>query len=307
MAAIEVGDVGDEALCVAYADEVRAVIRHLIDSSKYSYKTLAERVGLREHTLYQFLSRDTIRPKYNVTLHELFLFVQDDMEPSIVGDRPDISNLVKKIRCTKKNSAATIAPAFASFIRSMDSSFNRINRVVRVLVGRYHVYRFSVRSNRVVKTQLDISYDSAYDKLGLFKHRYVDITGSERITIGYIMVTIGTVYLIGKIGRGFGLEVISFSEPVSEEPSLIPALTMTTDTRNQPIVARCVLRKVSLEVEDDSIGAFNLDGSEAEELPYHRNKISDENISAEIDFVRSIEPLMSGPSARNRCIGLNLV
>lgn len=266
----------DARQCVDFAHEVRAIATHLIESKKYSYANLADRVQLNEHTLFQFITRSSVRPKYSATLHQLFIFFAEEFEIALVSDAPDIHELVKKIRCARPPGSTAMAPVFASFARMMDSSPNRTNRACSNFNGLFYVYRFSTLPGRVVKTELRILADEEMAKAWRFEHRYKDRLQAERVTRGYIMVTIGSVYCIGKIGSGFGLETIVFSEPVSEQPEILQALIMSTDTKSQPIVSKAVIRRAR---EVETIGAFNL-------MPNLASQDTSISVSNDIDLER---------------------
>jgi hypothetical protein len=277
-----------------YAFQVKKIADYITSTGIYPYKDIAESAGINEHALRQFISRPMERAKYSLTLHKLYIFIARQLDTSLIKDR-DIFVMVSDIKRSRDIIESDSIAVYKRFTDHMDSSFNRINRVCMNYSGTFYVYRYSIvhgkkengeEASRIVKTRLDIFEDSSVEKMWRFNHFYRDSMGVDRQTTGVVLVTIGTVYCLGKIGRGFGLDVIAFREPIGSQQLITQALVMSVDTRYQPIVSRAVIKHAQ-DDEEQCFGTFDIEKVETE--------------------ISEFKQYMDNPSDLDRALTLNLV
>lgn len=275
--------------------QIKKIAEYITSTGTYSFKEVADACGIKEHALRQFTARPMDRAKYSLTLHKLYIFIAGSgLDAGVIKDR-DIFVMVTDIKRSRAVIEHDSIDIYRRFAEHMDSSFNRINRVCTNFNGTFYLYRYSITHGknpdgldcpRIIKSQLSIFEDDSVEKMWRFTHSYKDTMGIERQTTGVVLVTIGTVYCVGKIGRGFGVEVLAFKEPTIANQPVTQALIMTVDSRYQPLTARAVLRFAG-EDEDENYGAFNLTDIESE--------------------VADFGTLMNNPSDFDRALTLNLI
>jgi hypothetical protein len=248
--------------CVKYAPEVRQIFSYIFDRNIISKQQLSEKTNIKEHTIYQFLLRDTDKPKYSLTLHKLYRFLVDDLDADLVKDDAESYANLGKIYKSQKAIESYSKILFNGLIDYVGSSLELINKACLRYNGTFYVYRKSVLVKRIVKTRLEIFPDETISMMWRFKQFYKDSLENTRISSGIISVNAGNVYCMGKTDNGHGLDILVLREPVQDQP-VSQALVLTLDTSSQPVIAKAVV-KYSKDNKEEELGAFEYDDIKSE-------------------------------------------
>lgn len=275
-----------------YAFAIKKITDYILTEGIYSPQNIFDMTGINTHALNQFKSRPIERVKYSATLHKMYRFIANGLDPDLIKDR-EVFVLVRDIRRSGETMLSDSIDVYKRFIEHMDVSFNRINRVCLNYSGTFYIYRNSVIPGRVVKTKMRIFEDESMEKMWKFEHSYKDGMGVVRETTGVILVMIGTVYCLGKVGSGLGLDLIAFREPSTVHQPVIQALITSVDTRYQPIVGRAII-KYAGDDDEQWFGSFNFKQPESATDNIAKNEIQ--------EFFKYI----SNPEDNNRIVTLNV-
>jgi hypothetical protein len=237
-------DVKDEDLLKVY-DECVQKIEHDLKHRSHTYASLARDIGVGESALKQFVHRFKnldIGTKIKRGAAFERIYVKYCSEPEIPEDR-HISDVAKFYFYRQFQKIVGVSPS-----HNKDVSRSIFSK------GNYLCFRISTDLKHVDISDIIFSNlgdifshgdESKVEHIWEFKHSFHEIDG-DRISDGLAFSIKNTVYLIGDIGYGSGLDIIRFKSTSIDGPKFLCGFLDSIDQNLSPFSSNVVLCPRSL-------------------------------------------------------------
>ena len=267
------------------AQIVRAIISSLYKHGE-SIESVARRAGLSDIAVRQFLKRTPVRYRAsNVTvkkLRELILKEQANLKGEAAflfqsyaellsagsgSHHPDSVPSEERLRADTEEYHTFAGVLYRSIGKLLGVEPLTYARTLVKMRGRYVCYRNATAKDYIVKSSLRIDLKPGFDDVWEFVHLQRDAFQDQRSTDGPVIALSRTLYLVGDMESGQGLEIIVLKEPLPRKFSRLRGFIITMDQNREVYSARICCLPLQAGVEPE-IGIFNREflGSELDDI-----------------------------------------
>jgi len=256
-------------------DDVTDVIRHLNAECGIPLADIARDSPVTESAVKQFMLRGAIRPRTNKTLVWLLKYIQKNanllensnrdllekicrIQDYVSSVEENKNGLLYRLFYTNDNPFAGLA--YKQILKMVNAPIELADKIGDKVEGKYSIYRITDREAKKIElTKMEV-YRYNNREVWSYKHHRKDGMMVATVTKGFMIPMSNTIYFIGNIEKGYGMEMMVVREPISDEFSFMRGSIIYLDSNRDIVTSDILMARIDDDVFlNDCFGEIHLE------------------------------------------------